>query len=302
LSSQKHQKSKVIAPNNFTIEISKHSGFCFGVVNAIEKVEQQLNNSGEIYSIGSIVHNTQEVKRLEAKGLKLINHDQIKTLNNKPILFRAHGEPPESYNLINNTSNNLIDGTCPVVLKLQQRIKKAYSSSLENNGQIVLFGKINHPETIGLLGQTQNNAILILEESDLLKINFDKPISFFSQTTMSLKKFHELASIIQTKARNTVKINDTICRQVSNREYELSLFSEKYDIVFFVGDPKSSNSKVLYNACKKHNPKTFFITSSADIDKTIIPIYSKFGICGATSTPGWLMEEVAAYIKNTKLS
>jgi len=297
----KSNNDLIISNPKFTIEINSQSGFCFGVTNAILKVEQNLNLHEKLYSVGSIVHNSEEVMRLAQKGLEIIDISELKQLENKNILFRAHGEPPESYALINASNNKLIDATCPVVLKIQQRIKNAYNESLKTGGQIVIFGKENHAEVIGLMGQTENNAILISTEDDVEKIDFSLPIELFSQTTHALNKFNEIAVLIKNKAKNTFKINDTICRQVSNREKYLKEFSKRFDIIFFVGDPKSSNSKVLFQVCKNENNESYFITSQADIENSTLINKTQIGICGATSTPLWLMKNVASFIENILL-
>lgn len=300
MSTQKSNKYRIVHPE-FLIEISQHSGFCFGVVNAIQKAEEQLHNNEKLYCVGSIVHNTQEVSRLKGKGLEIVNVVDASKLSNKKILFRAHGEPPESYAQINSSNNTLIDATCPVVLKIQNRIKIAWNNIKNKGGQIVIFGKKNHAEVIGLLGQTNFEAILIEDEKDIDQINFELPIELFSQTTKSISDYNSIASLIEQKAKNHFKVNDTICRQVANRQPQLANFAKTYNVVFFVGDPKSSNSKVLYNACKKANSNSHFITSPADIDPALLNANS-FGICGATSTPQWLMEDVASKIEQLKLN
>jgi len=301
LSEKKSNKFR-IKHSDFHIDISQHAGFCFGVVNAIKKAEENLANQNRLYCVGSIVHNAQEVARLTQKGVQVIDIDKAKKLNNQLILFRAHGEPPESYDAIKQTNNTLIDATCPVVLKIQQRIKKAWQKAQLYNGQIVLFGKKNHPEVIGLLGQTNFKAILIEHENDIHKIDFHKPVELFSQTTKSLEQFNKIAELIKQKAKSELKINDTICRQVSNRNKQLQEFSKNFELVYFVGDPQSSNSKVLFESCKKTNPNTLFITSELDIDKEFVRKYNSFGICGATSTPQWLMEKIALTIEQIKLN
>lgn len=297
----KSNSDLIISNSKFTIEINHHSGFCFGVVNAIDKAEELLNDNSKLYVVGSIVHNKQEVTRLSQKGMEVINTSQIKSLKNKKILFRAHGEPPESYKLAKKSENELIDATCPVVLKLQQRIKEAYISSFNNDGQVVIYGKKNHAEVIGLLGQTEYNAILIESMDDVSKIDFTRPVELFSQTTKPLDKYNEIASYIREVAQNSVIVNDTVCRQVSNRQQQLSDFSKKFDVVYFVGDPESSNSKLLFSVCKQANQESFFITKSDDIDDLQMLNKSKIGICGATSTPLWLMKDVAVFIEKTLL-
>lgn len=295
---QKSNSDLIISTSKFTIEINSHSGFCFGVAKAISKAEQNLKHGEKLYSVGSIVHNHQEVERLTKKGLETIEINQLSQLNHKKILFRAHGEPPESYELLKGSNNELIDATCPVVLKIQQRIKIAYNKSLETGCQIVIYGKENHAEVIGLMGQTEYKAILITHKADISKIDLSKPIELFSQTTMPLEEFNEIADLIKNKAAKEVKINDTICRQVSDRQNHLNYFSKRFEIVFFVGDTKSSNSKVLFQVCKKANAESYFISSSADIDPAWLKDKTKIGICGATSTPEWLMKQVAGSLAN----
>ena len=288
----------IISEPAYTIEISKNSGFCFGVVNAINQAEKRLENNEELYCVGSIVHNKQEVTRLTNKGLKFIDQSNIKVISKKKILFRAHGEPPESYKMVREAGHELIDATCPVVLKLQQRVKTAYTDGLESGAQVVIFGKRNHAEVIGLLGQTEYNAIVIESINDMSKIDLSKPIDLFSQTTKPLNLYNEVANYIKTNTKSTVNINDTVCRQVSNRQEQLTDFSKRFETVFFVGDPESSNSKLLYSMCKLANDNSFFITKTADIDNSTFINNSQIGICGATSTPTWLMEKIAYYIRD----
>ncbi len=298
---QKSNNNLIIDHQKFTIEISKHSGFCFGVVNAIEKAEELLKGNRELYVVGSIVHNKQEVARLSQKGMEVINIPQLKSLKNKKILFRAHGEPPESYEIARKSGHELIDATCPVVLQLQKRVKEAFEEAKNNNGQIVIFGKKNHAEVIGLLGQTEYKAIVIGSIDDIHKLDFTKPIVLFSQTTKPLNQFYQIADSIKKKAKNKVVINDTVCRQVSNRQEQLSDFSKRFEVVFFVGDPQSSNSKLLYSVCKQANPDSYFITNSVDIDERMFADKTKIGICGATSTPEWLMQKIAQHIEHEKI-
>ncbi len=295
----KSDNSLIIKNKDFTIEINHQSGFCFGVVNAIAKAEENLNSNDGLYCLGSIVHNEQEVSRLIQKGLQIIDHHQVSALKNKKILFRAHGEPPVSYQLVKKSGGQLIDATCPVVLKIQERIKKAYQAALETNGQIVIYGKSHHAEVIGLTGQTNNTAIIILSSEDFHQIDFNRPIELFSQTTMSIATFTELAQQLQSLAKAGIKINDTVCRQVSNREQQIKNFALRFDIVFFVGDNSSSNSKILFEACKVSNINSHFISNPSDINaKLLYKKYKTIGICGATSTPLWLMQEVAQYIND----
>jgi len=292
----------IIKKSDFIIEISENSGFCFGVVNAINQAEKRLINNEELFCVGSIVHNKQEVTRLAQKGLKIIDHSELKKVKNKKILFRAHGEPPESYKLVKESGHELIDATCPVVLKLQQKVKETYLKGLKDNHQIVIFGKKNHAEVIGLLGQTDYKAIVIESINDINKIDLSKPIDLFSQTTKPLNLYNDIAEYLKKNAKSTVNINDTVCRQVSNRQEQLRDFSKRFDVVFFVGDPESSNSKLLYSVCKKANNNSFFVTQTKDIEKSTFINTKKIGVCGATSSPAWLMEEIAYYIYNKKIN
>lgn len=294
----KKDNNLIIKEPKFTIEISANSGFCFGVVNAINQAEKRLKANEELYCVGSIVHNRQEVNRLANKGLKIIDQSQLKAISKKKILFRAHGEPPESYKMVRDSGHELIDATCPVVLRLQQRVKMAYTNGLESGSQVVIFGKENHAEVVGLLGQTEYNAIVIESIDDIAKIDLSKPIDLFSQTTKPLNLYNEIADYIKANSKSTVNINDTVCRQVSNRQEQLTDFSKRFETVFFVGDPESSNSKLLYSMCKLANDNSFFITKTEDIDNSTFINNTQIGICGATSTPAWLMEEIAYFIKD----
>lgn len=298
MSKKKLNNNLIINRPNFTIEISANSGFCFGVVNAINEAEKRLKDDEELFCVGSIVHNKQEVTRLTNKGLKIIDLPKLKTISKKKILFRAHGEPPESYKLVKESGHELIDATCPVVLRLQQRVKRAYVSGLKTGAQVVLFGKKNHAEVIGLLGQTEYNAIVIEDINEVSKIDLSKPIDLFSQTTKPLDLYNEIAEYIKKNTTSTVNVNDTVCRQVSNRQEQLTDFSKRFETIFFVGDPESSNSKLLYSVCKQANNNSFFVTKTDDIDNSMFINRSKIGICGATSSPAWLMEEIAYYIEN----
>jgi 4-hydroxy-3-methylbut-2-enyl diphosphate reductase len=295
-----NKKNLIIKKPDFVIEISENSGFCFGVVNAINEAEKRLKDNEELFCVGSIVHNKQEVMRLEQKGLRIIDHSKLKETKNKKILFRAHGEPPESYKLVKESEHELIDATCPVVLRLQQRVKEAYLSGLKDGNQIVIFGKKNHAEVIGLLGQTEYNAIVVESINDIHKIDLTKPIDLFSQTTKPLNLYNDIAEYIKKNAKNRVNINDTVCRQVSNRQEQLTDFSKRFDVVFFIGDPESSNSKLLYSMCKKANKNSFFVTKTDDIENSMFLDKNKIGVCGATSSPAWLMEEIAYHIDNIK--
>lgn len=285
------------------VVVDQNSGFCFGVVYAIEMAEDELEESGQLYCLGDIVHNDMEVKRLENKGLEIIDHDQLKNLKDCKVLIRAHGEPPETYRIAIENNIQLIDASCPVVLKLQNRVKSAYDkTSSTENGQIVILGKVGHAEIKGLLGQTNDEAIVIMSEDDLDKIDYSRPIHFYSQTTKSTELFYRLKEQIIQQAleqgNEDVISNDTICRQVSNRAPQMRKFANEFDVVVFVAGKKSSNGKVLYGVCKEENPKSYFISELAEIDFGWFHENDKVGICGATSTPMWLMDEVAEEIRN----
>jgi len=284
------------------VTIDPTSGFCFGVVYAIQMAEDELLESGELYCLGDIVHNDKEVERLTKMGLKIIDHDDLQKLHDCKVLIRAHGEPPETYELALNNNIELIDASCPVVLKLQNRVKTAFDKTKKGlNGQIVIYGKPGHAEVNGLIGQTNKEAIIITTVDDLDKIDFTRPITMFSQTTKSTASFYNLKEIIETRAQEVgndeVTVNDTICRQVSNRDIELRKFALEHDVIVFVSGKKSSNGKVLYNVCKTMNERSYFVTDEQDISKDWFADTTSVGICGATSPPMWLMETVASQIK-----
>lgn len=286
--------------------IDKNSGYCFGVEFAIKMAEDEMEISDTLYCLGDIVHNDMEVKRLNQKGLIVIDRDQLQQLNNCKVLIRAHGEPPETYRTAIENNLELIDASCPVVLKLQHRVKTAFDKMEKEKGQIVIYGKKGHAEVIGLTGQTMEKAIVVMEDKDLDKIDFSKPITLFSQTTKSTKGFYDLKSKIEEKIKaakgvlNEVDFNanDSICRQVSNREPQLSKFAGENDVIIFVSGKKSSNGKALYQVCKNINPKSYFVENETEIDLSWINPQDKVGICGATSTPMWLMEQVLRYIQS----
>lgn len=280
------------------IEIDKKSGFCFGVVNAIKKAEEELAKGETLYCLGDIVHNGQEISRLENLGLITINHEQFAKLKNARVLLRAHGEPPLTYQIARENNITLIDASCPVVLKLQTRIKNAFESAPSDDNQIVIYGEIGHAEVNGLLGQTDNQAIVIENESDLKKIDFSKKIRIFSQTTKSLDGFNKLVENVaeKTGSQQNFEFSDTICRQVANRIPNITTFAQQKDIIIFVSGKKSSNGKVLYEHSKKINENTFLISSADEVLDLNLDLTKSIGICGATSTPKWLMEEVAEKI------
>ncbi|RYD76864.1 MAG: 4-hydroxy-3-methylbut-2-enyl diphosphate reductase [Sphingobacteriales bacterium] len=272
---------------NLQVTIDKSSGFCFGVVYAIEMAEDILDNEGYLYCLGDIVHNDEEVERLTNRGLKIIDHDVLKTLKNEKVLIRAHGEAPSTYQLALENNLTLIDASCPVVLKLQNRIK----SSHDDDEQILIFGKHGHAEVIGLQGQTDGKAIVFQDLAELDNIELPSKFTLYSQTTKSVDKFYHIKDELLSRGYE-VKANDTICRQVSNRYQELENFVSQYNKIIFVSGKKSSNGKVLYDVCKKYNDDSYFISNVEELDKNWFNENDKVGICGATSTPMWLMEKV----------
>lgn len=284
------------------IEIDPKSGFCFGVVNAIKKAEEELEKGGMLYCLGDIVHNNLEVDRLEKLGLITINHEQFSQLKNVKVLLRAHGEPPSTYDIARKNNIEIIDASCPVVLRLQKKIHDKYTTEKNNNTQIVIYGKKGHAEVNGLLGQTDSNTFIVESKEDLNKLDFTQNICLFSQTTKPLDGFQEIIDIIENKISVNAKFEyfDTICRQVSNRIPNIKEFATKHDIIFFVAGEKSSNGKVLFAECKKYNPKSFFITTPNDIDPNLIDRTSSIGVCGATSTPNWQMDEVKCKIEKLR--
>jgi len=280
------------------VEIDKKSGFCFGVLNAIGKAEESLKSEDMLYSLGHIVHNELEVKRLQEMGLKTINHDEFFQLKDCKILIRAHGEPPSTYEYARLNNITLIDATCPVVLKLQQRVKKASEAMNESDGQVVIFGHQGHAEVTGLVGQTDEKAILIENPEDYHQIDLLRPLVVFSQTTKSVDDFKKLTENIKNHAQtNRVEFHDTICRQVSNRVPHLQDFASRFEMIVFVGGRHSSNAHVLFDVCKKQNERSYFVSSADDLQANWFSGVSTVGVCGATSTPQWLMEKVAWKLK-----
>jgi len=272
---------------NLQVDIDQHSGFCFGVVYAIEMAEEILDQEGYLYCLGDIVHNDEEVKRLTQKGLKIIDHGDLYGLKDEKVLIRAHGEPPSTYQLAIQNNLTLIDASCPVVLKLQNRIK----NSFDKEEPIYIYGKHGHAEVIGLLGQTNNEAVVFQDINELDLPSLPKNLTLYSQTTKSTDKFYK---INQTLRENGISVNtnDTICRQVSNRDKELREFVSRFDKVIFVSGTKSSNGKVLFNVCKERNSNTFFVSNPNELEEAWFNFGDRVGICGATSTPMWLMEQV----------
>lgn len=278
---------------NLTVTIDKDSGFCFGVVYAIEMAEDILDHEGYLYCLGDIVHNDEEVKRLTDKGLRIIDHDQLKDLKGEKVLIRAHGEAPSTYELALKNELILIDASCPVVLKLQNRIKNSH----DDNEQILIFGKHGHAEVIGLQGQTDGKAIVFQDLEELDHIELPSKFTLYSQTTKSTDKFYHIKDQLLSRGYE-VKANDTICRQVSNRYEDLEKFVVKFDRIIFVSGKKSSNGKVLYDVCKKYNDHSYFISNVDELDLSWFKENDKVGICGATSTPMWLMEQVKAALES----
>jgi len=276
------------------IEIDNGSGFCHGVVTAIHKAEEELAKGGPLYCLGDIVHNSREVERLSEMGLITIDHEQFNQLHDAKVLLRAHGEPPSTYETARKNHIEIIDATCPVVLKLQQRIHQAYDTKAGPETQIVIFGKNGHAEVLGLVGQTQGEAIVIesLEEAKLLDMN--KSIRLYSQTTKSLDEFRQIVEYIRQhiSPEATFTFSDTICRQVANRIPNIRRFASSHDLIFFVSGKKSSNGKILFHECLTVNPNTHFIDSVDDINWNLLQDVQSIGICGATSTPKWLMESI----------
>lgn len=284
------------------IDIDENSGFCPGVVSAIKKAEDELEQNNSLYCLGDIVHNSREVERLTEQGLETIGIEELQELHNTRVLLRAHGEPPSTYDLARKNKISIIDATCPVVLALQRKIKNAYEKHDKNNTQIVIYGKVGHAEVNGLVGQTNGNAIVVENLNDIEKINFGKDICLFSQTTKSIDGFNEIIAEIQKRKHNHIKFEyfDTICRQVANRIPKIINFVSNYELIYFVCGKKSSNGKVLFEQCKKTNPTTLLISGVEDINLSDIKDVEKIGICGATSTPKWQMEAVRDYILSNK--
>lgn len=280
------------------VEIDQKSGFCFGVLNAIGKAEETLATEAVLYSLGQIVHNELEVKRIQETGLITISHKEFFQLKDCKVLIRAHGEPPSTYEYAAKNNITLIDATCPVVLKLQQRVKNAAEKMRSENGQVVIFGHLGHAEITGLVGQTNNEAIVIEHSADLKKIDPTRPVVVFSQTTKSVDEYKKLTENIQSQSQKGVmKAHDTICRQVSNRVPHLQKFATRFDVVIFVGGQRSSNAKVLFDVCSKSNERSYFVSSPEDLCADWFSGMETVGVCGATSTPQWLMEKVAGKIK-----
>ncbi|MGD1890087.1 MAG: 4-hydroxy-3-methylbut-2-enyl diphosphate reductase [Cyclobacteriaceae bacterium] len=291
------------------VTIDKNSGYCFGVEFAIQMAEDEMAESQNLYCSGDIVHNDMEVKRLHEKGLRIISRNDLANLRDCKVLIRAHGEPPETYQVALKNNIELIDASCPVVLKLQNRVKNAFDTMEKVDGQIVIYGKPGHAEVIGLTGQTRGQAIIVMHDEDLEKIDYTKPVTLFSQTTKSTQGFYRMKAMIEErlKAANSengeletvdFNANDSICRQVSNREPQLRKFSEEQDVIIFVSSKKSSNGKALFSVCQETNERSHFIANEEELQPEWFEGVATVGVCGATSTPMWLMEQVANGIRN----
>jgi 4-hydroxy-3-methylbut-2-en-1-yl diphosphate reductase len=286
------------------VEIDEQSGFCFGVQNAVEIAEKALLKGEKVFSLGPIVHNDKEVDRLSSLGLVSVNHDQFRSLRNCKVLIRAHGEPPETYVTAEKNNITIIEATCPIVKRLQSRIKETWSKTKEGDGQVVIFGKPGHAEVVGLLGQINNEGILVSSAEDFSRVDITKPVYLFSQTTMSVKEYGNLTDILRKKMEQrdipltNLVVKKTICGQVSNREPHLKAFAKKHDVIIFVSGRESSNGKMLYSVCKNINPDTHFVSSLEEIDKAWFNGKNSAGICGATSTPKWLIENIRDIISN----
>ncbi len=279
---------------NLEVTVDQNSGFCFGVVYAIEIAEEYLDKYGKLYSLGDIVHNDEEVERLKKKGLKTIGHDELKALKGERVLIRAHGEPPETYQIGVENDLELIDASCPVVLKLQHRVKNAYE---QKQKPVYIYGKKGHPEMQALLGQMSQDAVIFSSQEELDKQTLPEEIQLFSQTTKDISKLYEIRDNLKERGID-VDLHDTICRQVSNRDTELRDFVLNYDRVVFVSGTKSSNGKVLYEVCKTYNPNAYFVSSPEEVEKDWFQKDEKVGICGATSTPKWLMDAIKEKIED----
>lgn len=281
------------------IEIDNGSGFCFGVTTAISKAEEELKKSGHLYCLGDIVHNSNEVERLMRNGLETITHNQLDELRDVKVLLRAHGEPPETYDLARRNNIKIIDATCPVVLKLQQRINKTYNEHHDEKPQIVIYGKRGHAEVLGLVGQTQGTALVIESIDEVDNIDFTRDIYLYSQTTKSLQGFKAIVEEIKKRIAPDVKFSsyDTICRSVANRIPQIRQFAQQHELILFVCGSKSSNGRILFAQCLDANPNSYLISNEDEIDPTWLIGVEKIGICGATSTPMWLMNRVRDHLQ-----
>jgi 4-hydroxy-3-methylbut-2-enyl diphosphate reductase len=282
------------------VVIDDNSGFCFGVVRAIEVAEESLGRVGEVYSLGDIVHNRIEVQRLEELGLRTVSHDDMTALGGKMLLIRAHGEPPRTYAHAEQLGIDIVDATCPVVARLQRVVREAYAQMAAVGGRVVLLGKRGHAEVIGLTGQVDDDVTVVEREEDLEVLDYTRPIYFLSQTTQSIDLFNHLAEVIRSRMSEGLEfvVNDTICRRVAGREALLAEFSRGVDVVLFVCGRKSSNGKVLSEVCRRANPRCYNIEEAQDVDMSWLDGVESVGICGATSTPRWLMESVAREVES----
>jgi 4-hydroxy-3-methylbut-2-en-1-yl diphosphate reductase len=290
------------------VEIDSNSGFCFGVKNAIEKVESYLQENEILYCLGDIVHNSVEIERLKKLGLVTIDKEKFKELRDCTVLLRAHGEPPETYKIASENNIEIIDASCPVVLKLQKRITNSYLEAEKKNGQVLIYGKKGHAEIIGLLGQTLNEAILISDENDLEKIDFSKPITIYSQTTKSITGFENITNKISDRILGLglnpdeqLTVHNTICGQVSGRNEKLKEFAKNHSVIVFVSGKTSSNGKMLFEVCKNENEQSYFITSPEELKAEWFRKTDNVGVCGATSTPLWLMEKTVEKIRKIEI-
>ena len=281
------------------VEIDEGSGFCFGVVTAIHKAEEELAKGETLYCLGDIVHNSREVDRLKTMGLITINREEFKQLKNAKVLLRAHGEPPETYIIARENNIEIIDATCPVVLRLQKRIRQGYLADSDEEKQIVIYGKSGHAEVLGLVGQTDGKAIVIEKAEEAKKLDLNKSIRLFSQTTKSLNEFQEIVEYFKQhiSPEATFEYYDTICRQVANRMPKLREFAATHDLIFFVSGKKSSNGKMLFEECLKVNANSHLIDNEKEIDPSLLQNVKSIGVCGATSTPKWLMEKIYNHIR-----
>ncbi len=287
------------------VEIDQQSGYCFGVEYAIQMAEEALKDGQTLYCLGDIVHNAMEVARLEALGLKVIGRDELAQLQNCRVLIRAHGEPPETYRLALEHNIELIDASCPVVLKLQNRVRHSYERFAERGGQVVIYGQQGHAEVVGLTGQTEGKAIVVTQEGDLAQVDMTRPVSLFSQTTKSTQGFYHMRDVLAQRMaaagqpidEQHFEANDSICRQVSNREPQLRKFAARHSVLIFVSGKKSSNGKALFGACLQENARSYFIENEQELDPAWLEGATSVGICGATSTPMWLMEQVRTAIE-----
>ena len=281
------------------VEIDEGSGFCFGVVTAIHKAEEELAKGETLYCLGDIVHNSREVDRLKTMGLITINREEFKQLKNAKVLLRAHGEPPETYMIARENKIEIIDATCPVVLRLQKRIRQGYLADSDEEKQIVIYGKSGHAEVLGLVGQTDGKAIVIEKAEEAKKLDLNKSIRLFSQTTKSLDEFQEIVEYFKQhiSPEATFEYYDTICRQVANRMPKLREFAATHDLIFFVSGKKSSNGKMLFEECLKVNANSHLIDNEKEIDPSLLQNVKSIGVCGATSTPKWLMEKIYNHIR-----